>query len=414
MIRHFGIGLVCGLLCGPGARATAGTIDVTRFDDPDPASSGGGTSLRQALVLANSTQEADTITLHAGTYRLTLRGDDADALVGDLDVTTAVTIEGDPGGATIIDAKKAKDRAFEVLADGDLTLRHVTVKGGSALVDGGGVLNVGTLTVENSTFTGDRAGESGGAISSEAGSCALTDVVVTKNKAVAHDGGGVNFTVSGTATLTRVTLSSNTAGDTGGGMNSDDGVTVAMTDSTVSGNKARREGGGFDPSAGSLTLTNTTVSGNHSAKGGGIQLETGGSLTLNNVTITKNGAREGAGLWTEAGTTAVLTNTLIAKNAPFDCFGPIVSNGSNLIGRIDGCAVTGDSTGNLVGGPRPQRPLDPRLGPLRDNGGPTKTHALMPGSPAIDAVVGTCPPPSADQRGLTRAGACDIGAFEVQ
>ncbi|HTO09828.1 MAG TPA: right-handed parallel beta-helix repeat-containing protein [Myxococcota bacterium] len=414
MIRHAAVGLVAVTLALSSLSAFAGAIDVTRFDDPDPAGKNTGLSLREAILIANGTPGPDTITLHAGTYRLTRRGDDATAVAGDLDVTTPITIEGDSTGATIIDAKKAKDRAFEVLDGGELTLRHVTVKGGSAELDGGAILNVGTLTVESSTFTGNRAGESGGAISSEGGSCSLTDVVVTKNKASFNDGGGLNFTVAGSAALDRVVVSSNSAGDTGGGVNSDDGVTVTMVDSLVSGNKSKREGGGLDPSAGSLTLTNTTVSGNHSAKGGGIQLETGGLLALNNVTIAGNKAREGAGLWTEAGTTATLTNTLIAKNSPFDCFGPVVSNGSNLIGKVDGCLVSGDTTGNIVGGPRPVKPVDPRLGPLRDNGGPSKTQALLPGSPAIDAVVGTCPPPAADQRGMPRSGTCDIGAFEVQ
>ena len=154
---------------------------------------------------------------------------------------------------------------------------------------------------------------------------------------------------------------------------------------------------------------------NHSAKGGGIQLENAaGILVLDHVTIAKNKAKEGAGLWTEAGTTATLTATLVATNTPFDCFGPIVSNGSNLLGRIDGCTITGATTGNITGGPKPVKPVKPGLAPLKDNGGPTKTHALMPGSPAINADMGTCPPPSADQRGLPRLAPCDIGAFEVQ
>jgi predicted outer membrane repeat protein len=407
MAGRRGSGWVCVGFCLLAVSARAADIDVTRFDDPDPAGPGkGSTSLRQAILLANSTEEPDTITLHIGTYRLTIRGDDATALAGDLDVSSTITIEGDAGGATIIDAKKAKDRAFEVLDGGDLTLRHVTVRGGSALVNGGAVMNVGALTVESSTLTGNKAGDSGGAIASAAGTCTLTDDVVTKNKA-SNDGGGLNFAVAGTASLTRVTLASNTAADTGGGMNSDDGVTVSVSDSTISGNKSKREGGGLDPSGGVLNLTNTTISGNHSAKGGGIQLEAGGVVTLDNVTIAHNSAREGAGLWTEVGSTITLTNTLVAKNSPFDCFGLVVSNGSNLIGRVDGCGIGGDTTGDIVGGPKPLKPVDPRLGPLSDN-------ALLAGSPAINAVQGTCPPPAADQRGLPRTGTCDIGAFEAQ
>jgi predicted outer membrane repeat protein len=394
--------------------AMAATFDVTRFDDPAGPCDASGCSLRQAVLAANATLGADNITLHAGTYRLTLPGDDATGETGDLDITDTVTIEGDPAGTTVIDARRARDRAFEVTVAGSLTLRNVTVKGGSALIDGGGILSVGTLIVENSLFTGNKAGNSGGAIASEAGTCTLTDVIITKNKAVTNDGGGCEFLGSTTATLLRVTISGNTAGDTGGAMDSDEGAIVSISDSTVSGNRSRHEGGGLDPSVGTVTLTNVTISGNHSAKGGGIQLESGGVLVLDHVTIAHNRAKEGAGLWTEAGTTATLTGTLIATNTPFDCFGPIVSNGSNLIGRIDGCVIEGDTTGNLVGGPKPLKPLDPHLGLLASNGGPTKTHALLPGSPAINAVVGACPPPTTDQRGLPRTGTCDIGAFEVQ
>jgi len=409
--------LVCAALASSSVAALAAApIDVTRFDDPPGPCDVSGCSLRQAVLLANATVGPDVITLHPGKYKLKLQGDDATAAAGDLDITDAVTIQGDPAGGTVIDAKAGKDRAFEVLAGGDLTLSHVTIKGGSAAVDGGGILSVGTLTVDNSIITGNKAGISGGGIASEdGGTCTLTDVMVTKNKAIDNDGGGLEFLSEGTATLLRVTVSKNSAGDTGGAMDADEGVTVSITDSTISGNKSKTEGGGLDPSVGTVTVTNTTISGNKSAKGGGIQLESGGTLTLDHVTLANNKAKEGAGLWTEAGTTATLTATILAGNKPFDCFGPIVSNGSNLIGLVDGCAITGDATGNITGGPKPVKPVKALLAALKDNGGPTKTHALKPGSPAIDAVVGgTCPPPSTDQRGLPRVAPCDIGAFETQ
>src|SRR5207247_1862486 len=120
--------------------------------------------------------------------------------------------------------------------------------------------------------------------------------------------------------------------------------------------------------------------------------------------IAFNKAKEGAGLWTEAGTTTTLRGTLIAKNKPFDCFGPVESQGFNLIGLTDGCTITGDTTGNQVGGPKPQKPLDPLLGPLGMNGGTTATHALLAGSPALNAVTAGCPPPDFDQRGKPRVG----------
>ena len=414
MLAHKEMLLAAVLVAAAPGFAAAATIDVTRFDDPPGQCDASGCSLRQAVLQANAVPGADTITLHAGTYKLKLQGDDATAAAGDLDITDAVTIDGDPAGGTIINAKGAKDRAFEVLDGAALTLGHVTVKGGNAAVDGGGVFSVGTLTIHDSVFVGNKAANSGGGIASEAGTCTLTDVVVTKNKAVNNDGGGLEFFPEGTATVLRSTISKNSAGDTGGGMDSDNGVTVSFTDCTISENKSKHEGGGLDPSIGTVTVTNSTISGNKSAKGGGIQLESGGELVLDHVTITKNSAKEGGGLWTEAGTTATLTGTILAANSKLDCFGPIVSNGSNLLGNVDGCFIAGDTSGNITGGPKPVKPVKPKLAGLKGNGGPTKTHALLPGSPAIDGVLTGCPPPATDQRGLPRSAPCDIGAFELQ
>lgn len=403
------------LIALPYGIAGAAPIDVTRFDDPlGPCDATSGCSLRQAVLQANATPGADTITLHAGTYKLKLKGDDSTAEAGDLDVTDDLTIDGDPAGGTIINAKGGKDRAFEVFDAVALTLGHVTVKGGSAADDGGAVFSVGTLTIHDSVITGNKAGDSGGGIACEAGTCTLTDDVITKNKAVDDDGGGLEFAPEGTDTVVRSTISKNSAGDTGGGMDSDDGVTVSFAGCTISGNKSKTEGGGLDPSIGTVTVTNTTISGNKSAEGGGIQLETGGVLVLDHVTVTKNSAKEGGGLWAEPGTTATLTATILAGNKKFDCFGPVDSNGFNLIGAVDGCAIGGNTIGNVTGGPKPLKPVKPFLAGLKDNGGPTKTHALQPGSPAIDAVTTGCPPPTADQRGSPRSAPCDIGAFEVQ
>jgi hypothetical protein len=389
--------LLAAVVAFPGTSAADVPIDVTRFDDPPGQCDVSGCSLRQAVLQANATPGADTITLHAGKYKLKLQGDDATAEAGDLDITDAVTIEGDPAGGTIIDAKGGKDRAFEVQPGGSLTLRHVTIKGGTAAVDGGAVFSVGTLTIENSVISGNKALNSGGGVACEDGTCTLTDVVITKNKAVGNDGGALEADPDVTATLLRVTMSKNSAGDTGGGVDSDDGATVSITDSTVSGNKSKNEGGGLDPSIGTVTVTNTTISGNKSTKGGGIQLESGGVLTLDHVTIANNKAKEGGGLWTEAGTVPTLTATLIAANKPFDCFGPITSNGSNLIGAVDGCDISGDTTGNITGGPKPVKPVKALLAPLKDNGGPTLTHALKPGSPRStpwSAAAARHPPPT--------------------
>jgi len=160
-----------------------------------------------------------------------------------------------------------------------------------------------------------------------------------------------------------------------------------------------------------MTLSNMTVSGNTAnVHGGGIFNE--GKSTLSNVTITENSASDrGSGFYNNSapsGTT--LTNTIVANNpsgigANGDCLGAVASIGYNL--DSDGsCGFA--STGDLPN-------TNPKLGPLADNGGTTETHALLAGSPAINAGSPDCPPPGADQRGLSRpqASVCDIGAYEA-
>jgi hypothetical protein len=179
-----------------------------------------------------------------------------------------------------------------------------------------------------------------------------------------------------------------------------------MTNSTVSGNTAGRNGGGISTASGIVNITNSTIVNNTAAMGGGvIRVFTGSSDPIN------------------------FRNTIVANNtastAP-DISGPINSLGYNLIRNTTGATINGDTTGNITG-------VDPKLSALRNNGGRTETHALLPTSPAIDAgtncVVNlSCPtnnPPAAlttDQRGagFTRAKdsnfdgitTVDIGAFE--
>lgn len=168
-------------------------------------------------------------------------------------------------------------------------------------------------------------------------------------------------------------------------------------------------------------MTNSTISGNMAAAdGGGIYTDVGGSLTLTNVTIVGNTTESfdsGDGLFV-SGSPADIKNTIIAANvdasgvAP-DCAGPVNSLGHNLIEDTTGCTISGDTTSNIIG-------QSPNIGPLADNGGPTQTHALLPGSPALDAGdnVGC---PATDQRGAARpqdadgdlSAVCDIGAYEA-
>ncbi len=223
-------------------------------------------------------------------------------------------------------------------------------------------------------------------------------------------GGGVTQVLrvsSGTVTIfSGVTIRGGMAGPVAGVENSG---TLTLLNTTVTGNTGT--GGGYgavvNNASGILTLLNSTVSGNTARSGSGI--ENAGSVTLLNSTVSGNSAGSGGGLSNLLGT-VVAKNTIIADNTGGNCTGAISSQGHNL--DSDGsCGFAGP--GDLSG-------VDPKLGPLGNNGGPTQTQALLPGSPAIDAGdnVG-CPP--TDQRGVTRpqdgrgtgTPVCDIGAYEV-
>ena len=185
---------------------------------------------------------------------------------------------------------------------------------------------------------------------------------------------------------------------------------------TLASNAASQQGGAIE-NRGSLGITNATLSGNASAFGGGIaHLEDGYELRMHHVTITGNEASvDGGGICNEART--VVTNTLVVGNGAggdCGCAAPLVSFGFNLDGDAT-CAL--DAFGDLPG------VSDAGLGPLQANGGPTPTHALRAGSPAIDAggddpFLFACE--RVDQRGVSRPQdgdgdgdpRCDIGAVE--
>jgi uncharacterized repeat protein (TIGR01451 family)/CSLREA domain-containing protein len=277
--------------------------------------------------------------------------------------------------------------------EGTLLLRR-SVVGGSRATSGGGIANWGVLSVDSSSISGNTATGSGGGIAN------LFDLGINPN-------GGV-------LELTASTISGNAAtGTLGSGGGIDDQATARLTNVTISGNTAAQDGGGMRVWANDLD-----------------------TLTANNVTIVGNtadsdgdGVGTGGGIFDRSGPITVM-NTIVAGNldrsrkAP-DCQGQstqqgysLISLGHNLIGDNTGCAIvaiSGDQVG--TGGSR----RDPRLGPLRNNGGPTATRAPLSGSPAINAGSAARPGSqgnacaATDQRGLFRpqGAACDIGASEA-
>jgi hypothetical protein len=355
---------------------------------------GDGPGLVAVLNTANINGEADTVNLAPGaTYTLTAPG----PLGGVAGLTVLddggqlLTLNGN--GATITRAAGAA--AFRILyvnTGAFATLSGLTLTNGNApSFSGGGIFSFGTLTLSNSTLSGNSA----------------------------VNGGGIDN--EGTLTLISSTFSDNRASESGGGILNVGELT--LVGSTLSGNSTAFEGGGIFSNH-TLTLTNCTLSGNRANESGG-GIYNVGSATVTNATITANradadfdGKGQGGGIYSPAGTLR-LRNTIVAGNfhgaasARDDVNGVVGPSAFNLVGEGTGLIgiSNNDANGNMVG--TAQAPLDPRLGPLRDNGGPTKTHALLPGSPAIDRGLAPGLAPATDQRGVGRHGPPDIGAFEL-
>jgi CSLREA domain-containing protein len=369
------------------------TEDAADADCGDP---GGTCTLRAALFEADNHGGHTTITfapeVTPGTFTLTQQATAEDHYaVGDLDVENAhLTIIGAGADQTILDGGGI-DRVMEVGVPSTVTLQGLTIQNGHAsTAPGGGMLNHGTLTVE---------------------SCRIIDNRVDEPEDGFEGGGGGLFNF-GTVTLVDTTIAGNVATGPGGGLHTSGPDAVAtLVGCTVHDNsavEADARGGGVATLGGTLTITNSTISGNTAeGEAGGILAEE--DVTLIHATVFDNVSLTGTsgnGLHNEA--RAELFGTIIASSAPGDdCTGggTFASNGANLDGD-DTCGLT--ATGDVPA-------VDPLLGPLQDNGGPTETHALLPGSPAIDAIPASECDLAADQRGVARpqGPACDMGSYEA-
>src|SRR5262249_27247495 len=192
----------------------------------------------------------------------------------------------------------------------------------------------------------------------------------------------------GTVTVTDCTIAHNSAGTNGGGFFNFGNLTII--NSTISDNSAGT-GGGLEVDAGTVTITNCTIADNSAGgNGGGLFVSTNPSVTIKNSTIANNSATNGAGGVVNAGN-VTLSSTIVAGNTGGDWegFHAMSSSSNNLIGNGGDSGLGNGINGNIVG--TSQNPIDPLLGPLANNGGPTQTMALLPGSPAIDAAGTTLP-----------------------
>jgi hypothetical protein len=384
----------------------------------------GAGSLRQAVLDA---PEGGTVDFQTGlSGRITLTS-------GELLISKDLTIAG-PGASRITVSGSNSSRVFDIQRPEPLTSITVAISGltiadGSATGflagRGGGIYDLlCTLTISDCLLTGN-AGRTGGGIDNEGGTMTVLRCTLKGNSVGGSSdvvgGGGIDN--SGTLTITDSTLEGNSApGPVGGGGAIVNGDMMTMTNCTISNNTAFVGGGIVNNNAGVLIMTDCTLTGNSAVPdgtgtvvGGAIYTE-GGPLTLTGCTISANSSGAiGGGIYSGPSGGATLRNTIVAGNTapsgPDVSGGAISSQGHNLIG--DGSGGSGFISSDLVG--TSAHPIDPLLGPLQGNGGPTQTIALLPGSPAINAGDNTGAP-DFDQRGFPRivGGTIDIGAFELQ
>ncbi|MGH7923584.1 MAG: choice-of-anchor Q domain-containing protein, partial [Candidatus Binatus sp.] len=331
---------------------------------------------------------------------------------------------------------------------GTLTVTNCTFLGNHAQFLGGGIRNGGTMTVTDSVFSanssyGGPAFNSsqflgyGGAVYNEGPTATISGSTFSGNGG--YEGGGI-LSINGTLNVTNSTFSDNNSADNGGGINNS--ATLNVTNSTFFDNNSADDGGGIYSTYFMTVISGTTFSGNSASNdGGGMWIVGGGAggVTVTNSTFSRNRAsNDGGGIYgpvdyyenvvtntTFASNRAALggatygvfqlANSILSASSGGNCSGTINTGGYNNISDDATCGLgvitgaNGQTLGDNV------NPLLSASG-LQNNGGPTQTIALAPGSSAITAVPLAQCTVTTDQRGDPRPApgynACDIGAYE--
>jgi hypothetical protein len=457
----------------------------TLVDENNGVGVGAGTSLREAIAAAAQGDTinfsvAGTINLTVGPSNsekqlvidkgLTISGPGQNLLtIRAFDPTPGVWNADGSGVFLIDDGNSAVDRNVTIsgvtLTGGDVglhggaiqsrenvTLKSSAVSGNSALNGGGGVwVYEANLSLVNSTISGNEA-RFGGGVVVEYGDLTISSTKIQSN-AAAHGSSGLPaispcgpggiVMVWGALTITDSAISNNDSHGSAGGIGVSFG-NVNITSSTISGNRALGDdvypeqgfvggyAGGIWSDFSTLNIRNSTISGNSARLScGGIWSYRGGSAVITGSTITGNradasaiGGGTGGGICADVGVPVTLDETIVAGNlrgnsTRDDVAGAFTARYS-LIGDSTG-ATFNSLVGNLIGDGAV--PIDPLLGPLADNGGPTLTHALLGGSPAVDAGDPTAASGN-DQRGASflrvidgdgvNGARIDMGALEAQ
>lgn len=395
-------------------------------------------TLRAAIQQANAHPGPDVIQLQPGTTYLLSQIAHNGFITAGLIITDPVTILGAGANSTIIDGNAVTLHARVFNLTSTVIISGITIQHGFSPNVAGGIYNTGRLTLINSTVYSNTASglnDWGGGIYN-AGPLTLTNSIIRENRTGNHNayGGGIYnqaemLIISSTISNNSTFAGASSPGQGGGLFNI--GYTSTIIASTINGNVAAL-GGGIYKGGYPLYIVNSTISGNGSNGNGGGIYNSSGTTSLFNATVTENIANEdgvgsgiGGGVYNAAGTfnfinSIIALNNYVIDQGQFDildyndCANTLTSQGYNILYTINpGCAVLGAYT--LT------NPLIDYA--LQNNGGSTWTHALLAGSPAIDAgnpsgctdqfgaLIRT------DQRGQKRPavgglGKCDIGAFE--
>lgn len=338
---------------------TVNTI-VDEFDTP----SGANVSLREAVRDAALPANPDSDTI---TFASPLSGGNITIAVENEEIAIASNVTIDATSLPVrltVSGGSQGFRIFSVAGDASLTLSGLVLANGGAGTfagQGGAIFNEGTVSLTNCSLESNTSSE-----------------------------GGAIYTV-GALTLTDCSLSTNTAGSGGGAICNVNAGTVTLAGCTFSGNSAFVGGAVFNGSSSSTTLTRCTLAGNSTPFSNGGAIYNSGTVLLAHCTLSGNAGKptpgnSGGAIYNSASGSLGLDNTIAAGNTPNNITGSFATGGSNLTGG------------------------DPLLAPLGSYGGPTKTMALLPGSPARDGAVGSSA--TTDQRGFPIVGAPDLGAYE--
>lgn len=437
------------------------TVDIAT-DENDGNTAAGDLSLREAIGLANAAANTGGV---ADEIRFDAALNDVARLrhsLGELLITDSVKIIGNGPSNTIIEQDGA-DRVFHINNSSasfiDVEFQSLTVADGNVTGNGGGVLNLenltirdcriaennatlngagiynesGNLTVVDSSIFENESGFNGGGVYNDSGNATLTNCVIRDNRTEAGgpgNGAGL-YNQTGTMTIIDCTVSGNAngagGGGNGGGFFNFTG-TANILSSTFNNNTADNNGGAWQAFGGTVNVVNSTLSGNFAKNNGGAISNQAATTTVINTTITNNRADSdgavpsgtGGGIRVLGGT-VTLKNTIVAGNfvgasgtTADDISGSVTANFS-FIGINTGATISGAN--NQVGS---GTPINPLLGGLTDNSGPTETHALAEDSPAKNAGSNDLAedhegdPLTTDQRGFARIAdtTVDIGAFE--